>query len=83
MKAMKENRTMALALAAVAAVAGFAAEGQVSCGVEAMTCATCRAEKRGIDVDFLVKMGCDYFQGYYFARPVSLDEYEKKNLSVS
>ena len=56
MKAMKENRTMALALAAVAAVAGFAAEGQVSCGVEAMTCATCRAEKRGIDVDFLVKM---------------------------
>jgi EAL domain-containing protein (putative c-di-GMP-specific phosphodiesterase class I) len=34
-------------------------------------------------VDFLVKMGCDYFQGYYFARPVSLDEYEKKNLSVS
>ena len=34
-------------------------------------------------VDFLVEMGCDYFQGYYFARPVSLDEYEKKNLSVS
>lgn len=32
-------------------------------------------------VDFLAKMGCDFFQGYYFARPVSLDEYEKKNLS--
>ena len=32
-------------------------------------------------VDLLVKLGCDYFQGYYFARPVSLDEYEKKNLS--
>ena len=82
---MKENRAIALMLAAVAAVAGFAAEGQVPCGVEAVTCATCRcnAEKRGIDVDFLVKMGCDYFQGYYFARPVSLDEYEKKNLSVS
>ena len=32
-------------------------------------------------VDILSQMGCDYFQGYYFARPVSLDEYEKKNLS--
>ncbi|MBR1797679.1 MAG: EAL domain-containing protein [Clostridiales bacterium] len=34
-------------------------------------------------VDFLAKMGCDFFQGYYFARPVSLDEYEKKNLAAS
>ncbi len=34
-------------------------------------------------VDFLVEMGCDFFQGYYFARPVSLEEYEKKNLTAS
>ena len=34
-------------------------------------------------VDLLTKMGCDYFQGYYFARPVSLDEYEQKNLNAS
>ena len=33
-------------------------------------------------VDFLAQLGCDFFQGYYFARPVSLDEYEKKNLTA-
>ena len=34
-------------------------------------------------VDLLTEMGCDYFQGYYFARPVSLDEYEQKTLNAS
>jgi len=28
--------------------------------------------------DMLTNMGCDIFQGYYFAKPISVDEYEKK-----
>ena len=30
-------------------------------------------------VGFLTDMGCEMFQGYYFARPIPLDEFEKKN----
>jgi EAL domain-containing protein (putative c-di-GMP-specific phosphodiesterase class I) len=33
-------------------------------------------------VESLSSMGCDFFQGYYFSRPVSLSEYEQKNLSA-
>lgn len=29
-------------------------------------------------VDFLTEFGCDIFQGYYFARPMPVDEFEKK-----
>jgi EAL domain-containing protein (putative c-di-GMP-specific phosphodiesterase class I) len=29
-------------------------------------------------VDFLSQMGCDMFQGYYFSRPIPVDEFEKK-----
>ena len=31
-------------------------------------------------VKFLTDMGCDCFQGYYFSKPISIDEYEKKYL---
>ena len=31
-------------------------------------------------VDFLTKAGCDFFQGYYFDRPMSVTEFEKKHL---
>lgn len=30
-------------------------------------------------VGFLTDMGCEMFQGYYFAKPISLEEFEKKN----
>lgn len=29
-------------------------------------------------VDFLTEFGCDVFQGYYFAKPMPVDEFEKK-----
>lgn len=29
-------------------------------------------------VDFLTEIGCDVFQGYYFAKPMSVAEFEKK-----
>ena len=29
-------------------------------------------------VDFLTEFGCDIFQGYYFAKPMPVDEFEKK-----
>ena len=32
-------------------------------------------------VDFLTKIGCDIFQGFFFARPMKAEEYEKKYLS--
>lgn len=30
-------------------------------------------------VDFLSKLGCDLIQGYYFARPMPIDEFERYN----
>lgn len=29
-------------------------------------------------VDFLTEVGCDVFQGYYFAKPIPVDDFEKK-----
>jgi EAL domain-containing protein (putative c-di-GMP-specific phosphodiesterase class I) len=29
-------------------------------------------------VDFLSQMGCDMFQGFYFSKPVPVEEFEKK-----
>ena len=31
-------------------------------------------------VKFLAEIGCDMFQGYYFARPMSIEEFEKNYL---
>ena len=31
-------------------------------------------------VQMLTKMGCDVFQGYYFAKPMSVQEFEDKYL---
>ena len=31
-------------------------------------------------VDFLTEIGCDIFQGYYFAKPMPVNEFEKKYL---
>lgn len=28
--------------------------------------------------DFLAAIGCDYVQGYYYAKPMPLEEYERK-----
>ncbi|MBQ7958722.1 MAG: EAL domain-containing protein, partial [Oscillospiraceae bacterium] len=30
-------------------------------------------------VDFLCSLGCDLIQGYYFARPMPIDEFERNN----
>lgn len=32
-------------------------------------------------VDFLTQIGCDAFQGFFFARPMRVEDYEKKYLS--
>ena len=34
-------------------------------------------------VDFLTKIGCDIFQGFFFARPMKVADYEKKYLNKS
>ncbi len=31
-------------------------------------------------LDFLKKIGCDIIQGYYFSKPITIDEFEKKYL---
>ena len=33
-------------------------------------------------VDFLIKNGCDVFQGFHFARPMKISDFEEKYLSV-
>ena len=33
-------------------------------------------------VDFLMKAGCDMFQGFYFAKPMSVDNFEKVYIAV-
>ena len=33
-------------------------------------------------VDFLTEFGCDVFQGYYFAKPMPIEEFEEKYLST-
>ena len=34
-------------------------------------------------VDFLTQIGCDVFQGFFFARPMKVDDFEKKYLKES
>ena len=33
-------------------------------------------------VRFLTDFGCDIFQGYYFAKPMPVEDFEKKYLSL-
>jgi EAL domain-containing protein (putative c-di-GMP-specific phosphodiesterase class I) len=42
-----------------------------------MTVITEGVEKKS-QVDFLSNMGCEIFQGYYFSKPVTVSEFEKK-----
>jgi EAL domain-containing protein (putative c-di-GMP-specific phosphodiesterase class I) len=32
-------------------------------------------------LEFLTEIGCDMFQGYYFSKPVPVDEFEEKNFT--
>ena len=32
-------------------------------------------------VEFLTEMGCDMFQGYYFARPMPVEQFEQRYLN--
>ena len=32
-------------------------------------------------IDFLTSAGCDMFQGFYFSKPISLEEFESRNFS--
>lgn len=34
-------------------------------------------------VDFLAEYGCDIYQGYYFAKPMPVDDFEKKYINVT
>lgn len=31
-------------------------------------------------VDFLKEMGTDYYQGFYFDKPLAVEDFEKKNV---
>lgn len=33
-------------------------------------------------VDNLTKLGCDTFQGYYFSKPIAINEFEEKYLDI-
>ena len=34
------------------------------------------------EVNVLTELGCDVFQGYYFSRPISVEEFEEKYMKV-
>ncbi|MCM1133770.1 MAG: EAL domain-containing protein [Ruminococcus flavefaciens] len=36
-----------------------------------------------VQVDFLAEYGCDIYQGYFFAKPMPVEEFEEKYISVS
>lgn len=33
-------------------------------------------------VDNLTKLGCDTFQGYYFSKPIAVNEFEERYLDI-